>query len=30
MEESLNFDYAIPCFGKAIVDAKDIYTEYLR
>jgi Family of unknown function (DUF5764) len=29
MENSINFDYSIPCFGKAIVDAKDIYTDYL-
>jgi hypothetical protein len=29
MENNINFDCCIPCFGKAIVDAKDIYTEYL-
>jgi hypothetical protein len=28
-ENKVNFDSCIPCFGKAIVDAKDIYTDYL-
>ena len=29
MESNINLDYCLPCFGKAIVDAKDIYTDYL-
>jgi hypothetical protein len=29
MENNINYEYTLPCFGKAIVDAKDIYTEYL-
>jgi len=27
--ENINFNTLVPCFGKVIVDAKDIYTNYL-
>jgi hypothetical protein len=27
--ENINFDTIVPCFGKVIVSAKDIYTDYL-
>lgn len=27
--ENINFDTLVPCFGKVVVDAKDIYTDYL-
>src|SRR5690349_10510438 len=29
MENNIALDYCFPCFGKAVVDAKDIYTDYL-
>jgi hypothetical protein len=29
MENNVNYDCCVPCFGKSIVDAKDIYTDHL-